>query len=149
MGSEWVHVSIPFREFKNCRFYIRALFYLSTHTFQSLSGNSRIVGSHSGEGLYAVELSFNPFQGIQELSVSIYLYMFYPKSKYVSIPFREFKNCRLQKRRKLQQFRQKCFNPFQGIQELSVDFVRMPIRSVHYQFQSLSGNSRIVGGECN
>ena len=64
-------------------------------------------------------ISFNPFQGIQVLSDT---------------------------RNILSGFRQASFNPFQGIQVLSVNAVAH-IHSIVVLFQSLSGNSSVVGWE--
>ena len=60
-------VSIPFREFKCCRSHIRPLTKLDPE-FQSLSGNSSVVGRHVFHG-FDLPGGFNPFQGIQVLSV--------------------------------------------------------------------------------
>ena len=61
--------------------------------FQSLSGNSSVVGSGgSGSGSVTVTDGFNPFQGIQVLSVGVAELL--KNASLVSIPFREFKCCR-------------------------------------------------------
>ena len=109
-------VSIPFREFKCCR------------RGEIMSDKDKTSG-------------FNPFQGIQVLSVQISNLRFIPTT--VSIPFREFKCCRMYQCQIQIQF-QICFNPFQGIQVLSVNWKSSWPNSMQ-KFQSLSGNSSVVG----
>ena len=120
-GPVWCRhmvVSIPFREFKCCRYLVSEVVGIYHTEFQSLSGNSSVVGdirrlfSESGfksfnpfQGIQVLSeeqqpappqpgnRSFNPFQGIQVLSVQSR----HPgiRSGFsVSIPFREFKCCR-------------------------------------------------------
>ena len=191
--NRFLFVSIPFREFKCCRSVgsgcgfitlIRAL-------FQSLSGNSSVVGDMALPTACDLEC-FNPFQGIQVLSVPDVTFRM-PSPFLVSIPFREFKCCRfpvedshifqhgpvsipfrefkccrkwVSKQGKKRfavsiPFREfKCcremigfeseisragFNPFQGIQVLSgTSLATSPANAI--SFQSLSGNSSVVGG---
>ena len=137
-----------------------------TLTFQSLSGNSSVVGFQTSEPERQGNTGFNPFQGIQVLSGNRWCSVFRKKCS-VSIPFREFKCCRPStcdaasaKAQVSIPFREfKCcrglplpgtvllsrrFNPFQGIQVLSVSAdANFPI--VLALFQSLSGNSSVVG----
>ena len=90
-------VSIPFREFKCCRGLEGAVAFCFG-LFQSLSGNSSVVGEKES--------------GTEWLHVLC-----------VSIPFREFKCCRLTLMGiRIPKYRS--FNPFQGIQVLSVTIIR-------------------------
>ena len=116
---------------------------LSASLFQSLSGNSSVVGSCGYSARKRKLKRFNPFQGIQVLSGSK------PTARNwwgagVSIPFREFKCCREKLGRVNDVLVQTCFNPFQGIQVLSGDLSKSLIFFMG-TFQSLSGNSSVVG----
>ena len=64
--------------------------------------------------------------------------------QYVSIPFREFKCCRQRSVPEPNSALPDCFNPFQGIQVLSEqDYGVLQVGA--REFQSLSGNSSVVG----
>ncbi|KPA16024.1 hypothetical protein MHK_003769 [Candidatus Magnetomorum sp. HK-1] len=85
--------------------------------FQSLPGNSKIVGQNF-DMQYFLILGFNPFQGILKLLVGHH--------NHLHIQFRY------------------CFNPFQGILKLLEDNF-IPDFESYFRFQSLPGNSKIVG----
>ena len=70
-SAGFVGVSIPFREFKCCRLkgdFPKNFFH---RAFQSLSGNSSVVGGIP-ENSGRQTCRFNPFQGIQVLSATAF-----------------------------------------------------------------------------
>ena len=89
-----------------------------TGKFQSLSGNSSVVGQSGWDSAGIRHFCFNPFQGIQVLSAGI------SGHDHAAV----------------------CpgFNPFQGIQVLS-DAGADDTVLYGTMFQSLSGNSSVVG----
>ena len=134
--------------------------------FQSLSGNSSVVGfGNLPPGFSSVP--FQSLSGNSSVVGRVFASMLIFGFSSVSIPFREFKCCRLYGAWSRKPFFSPSFNPFQGIQVLSVEFFLTPFRSsvvsipfrefkccreaVRNQmkavgmFQSLSGNSSVVG----
>ena len=124
-----------------CRYGLR--FFISGLMFQSLSGNSSVVGRLRRCGRHRRKGSFNPFQGIQVLSV-IHMDRIL---ECISTAFQSLSgNSSVvgTLSRCASSKIKTCFNPFQGIQVLSVieNTVQTTMTTM---FQSLSGNSSVVG----
>ena len=111
--------------------------------FQSLSGNSSVVGSAFWNRNGSSNRKFQSLSGNSSV-VGQPQQQYYCLYCRVSIPFREFKCCRSPDKHRPRKW-QKCFNPFQGIQVLSEGRFSLPIE-IQTGFQSLSGNSSVVGG---
>ena len=118
-----ITVSIPFREFKCCR----------------QNGDFRIPSM-----LLNVSIPFREFKCCRHIRIHNHF-----RQPVVSIPFREFKCCRGLRMIKSEDRRHQSFNPFQGIQVLSVGLGMLDETEVSTMFQSLSGNSSVVGQTCS
>ena len=135
-------VSIPFREFKCCRGPLSLPANGNQISFNPFQGIQVLSGGVRADTGRNIRDRFNPFQGIQVLSGMICPFII-PSAGLVSIPFREFKCCRTgfpcsRWRANMS------FNPFQGIQVLS-GFPVCGNNGGRFKFQSLSGNSSVVG----
>ena len=135
-------VSIPFREFKCCRPYYWDENWSPCAGFQSLSGNSSVVGFIGITPFKCGICKFQSLSGNSSVvgkpdkgSITI--------KDFVSIPFREFKCCRTEP--ESLPVSAPGFNPFQGIQVLSAPSISGMPTQMFFQFQSLSGNSSVVG----
>ena len=117
--SSFSLVSIPFREFKCCRERISRCLRSKYVRFQSLSGNSSVVGSVNSFP-HSLILKFQSLSGNSSVVGSADRPQGWQLCSGVSIPFREFKCCRGQ--------------------------AQPRPHVLSFRFQSLSGNSSVVGG---
>ena len=120
---------------------------LSNLKFQSLSGNSSVVGTSFV--ISSVEqVTFQSLSGNSSV-VGRLNFISLPIWFQVSIPFREFKCCRSSCVTAIDPVNAVGFNPFQGIQVLSANKPHTVRCQAYSQFQSLSGNSSVVGQKPN